>query len=66
MLLGEEQLQVFDILRQRQAFMGHALLYESWATVLEMQGNLKRAMAVYEDGIARQAQPLARLERHFQ
>ena len=41
----------------------HTIFYENWADALECAGNYQKADEVYQLGIARNAQPLLRLQR---
>ncbi|KAG6879877.1 hypothetical protein C0992_010230 [Termitomyces sp. T32_za158] len=43
-----------------------ALLYEGYATLLEVEGRRKDAEVIYRQGIKRQARPLARLKNRYQ
>jgi hypothetical protein len=44
---------VFLHLAERDIGRDHALLYEAYATYLELKGNFKQAELVYQDGINR-------------
>ncbi|KAG6885669.1 hypothetical protein C0993_011433 [Termitomyces sp. T159_Od127] len=43
-----------------------ALLYEGYATLLEVEGRRKDAEVIYRQGIRRQARPLERLKKRYQ
>merc|ERR1712046_388984 len=57
--------QFFHSLEEQQIGIKHALLYETWAAALELKKQFAAADAVYERGVKRRAQPLARLERNY-
>jgi checkpoint serine/threonine-protein kinase len=44
---------VFLHLAERDIGRDHALLYEAYATYLELKGNFQQAELVYQDGINR-------------
>jgi len=57
---------VFDYMFDQQIGMSHAPFYESWAAVLEVSSNYKKADEIYQLGIARNAQPFNSLQRQYQ
>ncbi|KAF6256972.1 Mad3/BUB1 homology region 1-domain-containing protein [Scenedesmus sp. NREL 46B-D3] len=54
---------VFMHLAKRNIGRDHALLYEAYATYLELKGNFQQAELVYQDGINRLAKPVERLKQ---
>lgn len=56
---------VFNYMHDQGIGTSHALFYENWAALLETGMNYKKADEVYQIGIARNAQPLARLQRLY-
>ncbi|WIA31182.1 hypothetical protein OEZ86_001187 [Tetradesmus obliquus] len=54
---------VFLHLAERDIGRDHALLYEAYATYLELKGNFQQAELVYQDGINRLAKPTERLKQ---
>eukprot|EP00850_Spirogloea_muscicola_P001065 SM000004S14935 [mRNA] locus=s4:351711:358828:+ [translate_table: standard] len=57
---------IFAFLDVHSIGQDHALYYEAYATYLELCRDFGKAQAVYEAGISRQAQPVARLLNTFQ
>ncbi|KAJ2840465.1 protein kinase, partial [Coemansia sp. 'formosensis'] len=65
-LIYEGQEAVFQHLLAQRIGDSLALLYEEYGKLLEGRGNVRKADEVYQLGIARKAQPLARLERRYE
>ncbi|KAJ2686592.1 protein kinase [Coemansia spiralis] len=65
-LVNEGQEAVFQYLLAQRIGDSLALLYEEFGRYLESRDKVKRADDVYQLGIARKAQPLARLERRYE
>ncbi|KAJ2877793.1 protein kinase [Coemansia aciculifera] len=64
-LIYEGQEAVFQHLLAQKVGDSLALLYEEYGKLLEGRGKIKKADEVYQLGVARKAQPLARLERRY-
>lgn len=56
---------IFEYLDRQGIGVGHALLYEAWATALEQQRRFEEAAAVYHVGFSRHAEPLERLRERL-
>ncbi|PUZ72190.1 hypothetical protein GQ55_2G373600 [Panicum hallii var. hallii] len=55
--------KVYKQLEEKQMFLEHALLYESYALYLCAEGKLQEADKVYAIGISRKAEPLDHLKK---
>ncbi|KAJ1901268.1 protein kinase, partial [Coemansia sp. IMI 209127] len=64
-ILNSNQETVFQFLMANKIGDSLAIMYEEYAKALESYGNMQRADQVYQLGIARRAQPLARLQRKY-
>ncbi|KAJ2837897.1 protein kinase [Coemansia erecta] len=64
-IVGTGQAAVFQFLVANRIGDSQAVFYEEYAKHLESVGSVRKADEVYQLGIARKAQPLARLERRF-
>ncbi|KAJ2308710.1 protein kinase [Coemansia sp. RSA 2706] len=64
-IIGEGQEAVFQFLAANQIGDSLAVMYEEYAKLLEALGKVPKADEVYRLGVARKAQPLARLRRRF-
>ncbi|KAJ2465983.1 protein kinase, partial [Coemansia sp. RSA 2337] len=64
-LIYEGQEAVFQHLLVQKVGDSLAMLYEEYGKLLEGRGKIKKADEVYQLGVARKAQPLARLERRY-
>ncbi|KAJ1724582.1 protein kinase [Coemansia erecta] len=64
-LINEGQEAVFQFLVANGIGDSLAALYEEYARVLEARGGMRKADEVFRLGVARKAQPLARLERRY-
>ncbi|KAJ2465971.1 protein kinase [Coemansia sp. RSA 2322] len=64
-LINEGQDAVFQFLLANKIGDSLAILYEEYAKALESLSKVRKADEVYQLGIARKAQPLARLQRRF-
>eukprot|EP00775_Hariotina_reticulata_P004959 gene4959-5200_t len=56
---------VFLFLESRDIGRDHALLYEAYATYLELKGNYQQADLVFQEGINRLAKPVERLKQKY-
>ncbi|KAJ2491384.1 protein kinase [Coemansia sp. RSA 2050] len=65
-LIYEGQEAVFQYLLAQRIGDSLAMLYEEYGRFLETRDKIKRADEVYQLGVARKAQPLARLERRYE
>ncbi|KAL0885555.1 hypothetical protein Bca101_009538 [Brassica carinata] len=54
--------RVYKEVEENEICKGHSLLYEWYATFLELKGLWTRAHLVYQTGLSRKAQPLDRLK----
>eukprot|EP00794_Sanderia_malayensis_P020252 gene20252-22236_t len=57
--------EIFNYMYSQNIGTEHSLFYESWTALLEMSDQFKKAFEVYEIGLARNAQPIERLQRHY-
>ncbi|KAI7821612.1 Mad3/BUB1 homology region 1, partial [Kickxella alabastrina] len=64
-LINEGQEAVFQFLLSNNIGDSLAVLYEEYAKLLEGREKTRKADEVYQLGVARKAQPLARLERKY-
>ncbi|KAJ2725062.1 protein kinase [Coemansia sp. Benny D115] len=64
-LINENQEAVFQFLIANNIGDSLAVLYEEYARLLESKEKTRKADEVYQLGVARKAQPLARLERKY-
>ncbi|KAJ2082583.1 protein kinase [Coemansia sp. RSA 988] len=64
-IITEGQEAVFQFLVANGVGDSLAVLYEEYAKLLEGAGKIRKADEIYQLGIARKAQPLARLERRY-
>ncbi|KAJ1795870.1 protein kinase, partial [Coemansia sp. RSA 2399] len=64
-ILNSNQETVFQFLMANKIGDSLAIMYEEYAKALESYGNMQRADQVYQLGVARRAQPLARLQRKY-
>eukprot|EP00795_Rhopilema_esculentum_P003064 gene3064-1349_t len=58
-----EPLELFNYMHDKSIGSSHTIFFENWADALECVGNYQKADEVYQLGIARNAQPLLRLQR---
>ncbi|NXF91833.1 BUB1B kinase, partial [Eubucco bourcierii] len=59
-----EPLDVYSYLRSQEIGTALALLYITWAEVLEARGSFKKADLIFQEGLQRKAEPLDRLQSH--
>ncbi|KAJ2450278.1 protein kinase [Coemansia sp. RSA 2336] len=64
-IIGDGQEAVFQFLVANRIGDSLAVMYEEYAKLLEGAGKVRKADEIYQLGIARKAQPLARLQRRF-
>ncbi|KAJ1742504.1 protein kinase [Coemansia sp. RSA 1086] len=64
-IIGDGQEAVFQFLVANRIGDSLAIMYEEYAKLLEGAGKVRKADEIYQLGIARKAQPLARLQRRF-
>ncbi|KAJ2849994.1 protein kinase [Coemansia brasiliensis] len=64
-IIGDSQEAVFQFLVANRIGDSLAIMYEEYAKLLEGSGKVRKADEIYQLGIARKAQPLARLQRRF-
>ncbi|OPJ74189.1 mitotic checkpoint serine/threonine-protein kinase BUB1 beta isoform D [Patagioenas fasciata monilis] len=64
-----EPLDLYSYLHSQEIGTNLALLYITWAEVLEARGNFKKADQIFQEGLQRKAEPLDKLQsyhRQFQ
>ncbi|XP_010013680.1 PREDICTED: mitotic checkpoint serine/threonine-protein kinase BUB1 beta, partial [Nestor notabilis] len=59
-----EPLDLYSYLRSQEIGTTLALLYITWAEVLEARGSFKKADLIFQEGLQRKAEPLDRLQSH--
>ncbi|KFV61009.1 Mitotic checkpoint serine/threonine-protein kinase BUB1 beta, partial [Dryobates pubescens] len=59
-----EPLDVYSYLHSQEIGTTLALLYITWAEVLEARGSFKKADLILQEGLQRKAEPLDRLQSH--
>ncbi|XP_068004218.1 mitotic checkpoint serine/threonine-protein kinase BUB1 beta [Melanerpes formicivorus] len=59
-----EPLDVYSYLHSQEIGTTLALLYITWAEVLEARGSFKKADMILQEGLQRKAEPLDRLQSH--
>ncbi|KAM6274165.1 mitotic checkpoint serine/threonine-protein kinase BUB1 beta [Porphyrio hochstetteri] len=59
-----EPLDLYSYLHSQEIGTTLALLYITWAEVLEARGSFKKADLIFQEGIQRKAQPLDKLQSH--
>ncbi|KAJ2742891.1 protein kinase [Coemansia sp. BCRC 34301] len=64
-LVNEGQDAVFQFLIANKIGDSLAVLYEEYAKLLEGKGKIRKTDEIYQLGVARKAQPLARLQRRY-
>uniref|UniRef100_A0A672TSI0 BUB1 mitotic checkpoint serine/threonine kinase B n=1 Tax=Strigops habroptila TaxID=2489341 RepID=A0A672TSI0_STRHB len=59
-----EPLDLYSYLHSQEIGTTLALLYITWAEVLEARGSFKKADLIFQEGLQRKAEPLDRLQSH--
>ncbi|NXY21871.1 BUB1B kinase, partial [Atrichornis clamosus] len=59
-----EPLDLYSYLHSREIGTTLALLYITWAEVLEARGSFKKADLIFQEGLQRKAEPLDKLQSH--
>ncbi|NWS61501.1 BUB1B kinase, partial [Chunga burmeisteri] len=59
-----EPLDLYSYLRSQEIGTTLALLYITWAEVLEARGSFKKADLIFQEGLQRKAEPLDKLQSH--
>ncbi|KAM9278243.1 mitotic checkpoint serine/threonine-protein kinase BUB1 beta [Morus bassanus] len=59
-----EPLDLYSYLHSQEIGTTLALLYITWAEVLEARGNFKKADLIFQEGLQRKAEPLDKLQSH--
>ncbi|XP_035755999.1 mitotic checkpoint serine/threonine-protein kinase BUB1 beta [Egretta garzetta] len=59
-----EPLDLYSYLQSQEIGTTLALLYITWAEVLEARGSFKKADLVFQEGLQRKAEPLDKLQSH--
>ncbi|KGL99210.1 Mitotic checkpoint serine/threonine-protein kinase BUB1 beta, partial [Charadrius vociferus] len=62
--LCNEPLDLYSYLHSQEIGTTLALLYITWAEVLEARGSFKKADLVFQEGLQRKAEPLDKLQSH--
>lgn len=59
-----EPLDLYSYLHSQEIGTTLALLYITWAEVLEARGSFKKADLIFQEGLQRKAEPLDKLQSH--
>ncbi|XP_054054718.1 mitotic checkpoint serine/threonine-protein kinase BUB1 beta isoform X1 [Rissa tridactyla] len=62
--LCNEPLDLYSYLHSQEIGTTLALLYITWAEVLEARGSFKKADLIFQEGLQRKAEPLDKLQSH--